>query len=332
MRARAVLIVAAGLLAAPALFAAETESQPVLKASKSWKIPVIPKGTTHSFWKTVHAGAAKAAQELGVEIIWKGPQREDDRSGQIQVVESFISSKVDGIVLAPLDRQALVRPVVEAKQAGIPTVIIDSDLNSEEIVSFVATDNYLGGVLAARRLGELLGAKGKVVMMRYEEGSASTHNREQGFLETMGKEFPGMQMISSNQYGGATVDLARRKADSLLIQFAQIDGVFCPNESSAMGMLQALKDDGRAGKIKYVGFDSNDMLLKGMRDGQVHGLPLQNPFKMGYLGVKTMVERLEGRPVSKRVDTGVVVVTPENLDTPEIQELITPDLKKWLNE
>ncbi|MCX7016366.1 MAG: substrate-binding domain-containing protein [Candidatus Sumerlaeota bacterium] len=336
MPRRILSFLAVALFVAPALFAAEAQSpppsQPARKASKPYKIAVIPKGTTHSFWKSIHAGAAKAAAEFGIDAIWMGPQREDDRSMQIQVVENFISQKVDGIVLAPLDSQALMRPVQEAKAAGIPTVIIDSDLNSPEIVSFVATDNRLGGSLAAKRLGELLGGKGKVMMMRYEENSASTQNREEGFLETMKKDFPGIELVSTNQYGGATVDLARKKADSLLLQFAQLDGIFCPNESSTMGMLQALKADGRAGKVKFAGFDSNDMLIQAMRDGQIQGLTLQNPFKMGYLGVKTMVDHLEGRPVEKRVDTGVVVVTPENLDTPEIKELISPDLKKWLNE
>src|SRR2546423_2128200 len=144
---------------------------------KKLTIAVIPKGTTHEFWKSIHAGANKAARELSaqgteVEVIWKGPLREDDREQQIQVVEGFISQGVQGIVLAPLDSRALVRPVEEARRAGVPTVIIDSRLESDSIVSFVATDNRKGGQLGAGRLGELLGGEGKGVLLRYGEGSA----------------------------------------------------------------------------------------------------------------------------------------------------------------
>ena len=159
-------------------------------AKKKLTIAVIPKGTTHEFWKSIHAGSNKAAQELTaqgneIEVIWKGPLREDDREQQIQVVEGFAAQGVSGIVLAPLDNRALVRPVADAQRAGVPTVIIDSGLESEEIVSFVATDNRKGGSLAAERMGQLLNGKGKVLVLRYAEGSASTTEREQGFLDTI---------------------------------------------------------------------------------------------------------------------------------------------------
>src|SRR5216117_3710226 len=157
------------------------------KNGKKLTIAVIPKGTSHEFWKSIHAGSIKAAREFSsagheVEVIWKGPLREDDREQQIQVVEGFTSQGVNGIVLAPLDNRALVRPVEEAKRAGVPTVIIDSGLESDAIVSFVATDNRRGGQLQADHMGVLLGGKGKVLLLRYAEGSASTHEREEGLL------------------------------------------------------------------------------------------------------------------------------------------------------
>src|SRR6266542_651575 len=178
---------------------------------KKLTVAVIPKGTTHEFWKSIHAGSLKAARELSaqgteIEVIWKGPLREDDREQQIQVVEGFSSQGVDGIVLAPLDNRALVRPVEEAKRAGVPTVIIDSALESDNIVSFVATDNRKGGMLAADKMGELLGGKGKVLLLRYQEGSASTQDREDGFVEELKKKYPGIDLISSDQYAGATRD------------------------------------------------------------------------------------------------------------------------------
>jgi ribose transport system substrate-binding protein len=293
-------------------------------------IAVIPKGTTHEFWKSIHAGARKAAGELSrdgrtVEIIWKGPLREDDREQQVQVVESFSSQGVSGIVLAPLDANALVRPVQEAKRLGIPTVIFDSGLASDEIVSYVATDNYKGGELAAERLGKLLGGKGKALLLRYQEGSASTEERENGFQTKLKELYPGVELVSSDQYAGPTRDTAKRASENLLNRFgAQVQGIFTPNESSSMGMLLALQDEGRAGKLPFVGFDASPAFVEAMRKGQMHGTVLQNPYNMGYLAVKTMVEHLEGKQVPKVVDTGVAIVTPENLDDPRSQELLNP--------
>ncbi len=293
-------------------------------------LAVIPKGTTHEFWKSVHAGAVKASRELGVDIIWKGPPKEDDREEQIKVVEDFIARGVDGIVLAPLDNTALCNPVSEAVSEGIPVAIIDSGLDSDKKVSFVATDNRKGGCLAAKRLGDLLGGKGRVVMLRYQEGSASTMARERGFMETVTSDFPGFELISHNQYGGATTESAMQKAENLLNRFPEIDGIFCPNESTTFGMLRALQNAGRAGKIKFVGFDSSDKLAAALRQGELHGLVLQNPFRMGELGVKVLVRHIRGEKVEKRVDTGVTVATAENMDDAGIKDLLFPDLDEWL--
>jgi ribose transport system substrate-binding protein len=305
-------------------------------AKKPLTIAVIPKGTTHEFWKSIHAGAIQATQELAqqgdtVSIIWKGPLREDDREQQVQVVEGFLSQGVQGIVLAPLDNRALVRPVEEAKGAGIPTVIIDSGLESDAQVSFVATDNRKGGALAAQRLGEVLGGKGKVLLLRYQEGSASTQEREAGFLETMRGTYPGIQIVSSDQYAGPTRETAKRAAENLLNRYGkELQGVFTPNESSTIGMLLALQDMGSAGKIKLVGFDASQILIDALRNGQLEGIVVQNPMRMGYLGVKTMVDHLRGKQVDPRIDTGVMVVTPANLDSPEAKDLVNPPIAKYL--
>lgn len=297
---------------------------------KGKKIAVIPKGTTHEFWKSIHAGAIKAGSELGVEIVWKGPHKEDDREQQVQVVENFVSKKVDGIILAPLDDRALQTPVREASKSGIPVVIIDSSLQGADFISFVATDNFKGGALAAERLGTVLNGKGKIIVLRYQEGSASTMQREKGFLETLAQKSPGIEIVSSNQYGGATTETSYKKAEDLLNKFPEIDGIFCPNESTTFGMLRALQDAGKAGKVKFVGFDCTEKLIEAMKAGQIQGLVLQNPFRMGELGVRTMVDHFSGKPVEKRVDTGVAIATPENMNTTEIQALLKPDLAKWL--
>jgi len=214
--------------------------------AKSWRVMVIPKGTSHVFWKTIHAGALKAADELGnVEVVWQGPQKEDDRQQQIQLVQNAVAAGVDGIVLAPLDSKALVKPVEDAIAKGIPVVIMDSDLESKKIASYVATDNYHGGVLAARRLGELMKGEGKIILLRYAVGSASTEKRERGFTDTLAKEFPKITYLSDSEYAGATSDSAQQKAQSLVTRFrGQVDGVFCPNESSTLGMLRALEGAG----------------------------------------------------------------------------------------
>jgi ribose transport system substrate-binding protein len=214
--------------------------------AKKWKVMVIPKGTTHEFWEAVHAGTLKAEKELGnVEVIWLGPQKEDERGKQIELVQSAVAAGVDGIVLAPLDAQALVEPVEAAVAKRIPVVIFDSAVDSKKIVSFVATDNYHGGVLAARRLGEVLGGKGRVILLRYAVGSESTEQREKGFTDTLAKEFPGLTLVSDSEYAGPTFDSAQQKAESLLTRYrGQVDGIFCPNESSTFGMLRALEGAG----------------------------------------------------------------------------------------
>lgn len=290
------------------------------------RIAVIPKGTTHEFWKSIHAGALKAGRELGVEIIWKGPLREDDRDEQIKVVEAFIAQRVSGIVLAPLDDKALVPPVKSAMAEGVPVVIADSDLAWDGIVSYVATDNYRGGVLAAEKLGEVLGGAGRVVMMRYMEGSASTMKREAGFLDTIGKSFPGIQVVSSNQRSGATVEGAQKVGENLLTSHPDVDGIFCPNESSAFGMLRALQDAKKAGKVRFIGFDASDKIVQALAAGEIDGLVVQNPFAMGERGVRTMVEHLDGKPVGKVIDTGVTMVTKANMGEPAIRLLLHPDL------
>jgi ribose transport system substrate-binding protein len=292
------------------------------------EIGVIPKGTTHEFWKSIHAGAQQAATEHGVEILWKGPQKEDDRAQQIMVVEDFISRGVDGIVLAPLDDRALMRPVQDAAREKIPVVIIDSALQGEDFISFVATDNYQGGVLAGRRMGELLQGKGNIFLIRYQAGSASTTKREAGFLDTVKEEYPEVNFLVQDQYAGSTTETAYQIAENLLNRYPDVDGIFCPNESSTFGTLRALQEAGKAGRIIFIGFDSSPKLVQGLQDGHIQGLVLQDPVKMGYLGVRQMVLYLKGQHIENRIDTGVYIVTKENMEDPQMQSLLKPDLAK----
>jgi ribose transport system substrate-binding protein len=286
------------------------------------RIAVIPKGATHEFWKSVHAGADEAAKELGVEILWKGPVKEDNLEDQVKVVEDFTTAKVDGIVLAPLDDNGMRVPVSNALNQEIPVVIIDSGLNEVETVSFVSTDNFKGGQMAGEEVVRLLNGKGRVIMMRYAEGSASTDEREAGFLDVVKKE-PGITIVSDNQYGGATTESAQKTAENLLASFrGKFDAIYCPNESTTFGTLRAFEDAGVAGTVKFVGFDASEKLIDGLKAGKINGLIVQNPRKMGYLGVKTVVAHIKGETVEKRIDTGATLVTMENFDSDEIQQLL----------
>ena len=306
-------------------------------ARRSYTIAVIPKGTTHEFWKSINAGAFKARDELRAQgiriiVIWKGPLKEDDRDQQIQVVENFMTRRVSGIVLAPLDSQALVRPVENAVQAKIPVVVIDSGLKSDKYVSFVATDNFKGGQMAGDHLAQMLGGKGNVILLRYAVGSASTEARENGFLDVLKSKYPNIKLISSDQYAGATRETAYQASQNLLNRFGrEVDGIFCVNEPSTIAMTKALRDIGRAGgKVKMVGFDAGSQSIVDLRKGDLQGLVVQNPVLMGYLGVMKMVDHLNEKPVEKRIDTGVVLVTGENMDEPEIRDLLNPPLEKYL--
>ena len=321
-----------GILLAFAIAACSSSS---VEESGKITIAVIPKGTSHVFWQSIHAGAAKAAQEFGVDIIWRGPLREDDRASQIAEVEGFITRGVSGIVLAPLDEAALVGPVSDAARAKMPVVIIDSGLKGGDYISFVATDNRLGGRMAAEGLAKMLPKGGRIVVLRYAEGSASTEDREAGFLEEIART-PAIQVLSSNQYGGADVEGAYKRAEALLHRFRrpdgslELDGIFTSNESNTLAVLRVLQSSGWAGKVKYVGFDASDTLVKGLSDGHIDALVVQDPVNMGYLGVKTMVDHLQGRPVEKRIDTGAQFITRDRMSDPAVKELLQPDLSRWL--
>ena len=307
-------------------------------------IAVIPKGTAHEFWQSVHAGAIKAKVELNkagenVEIIWLGPDNERERAKQISMVNTMRSKGVAGIVLAPTDSKALCRPVADAKAKGIPVVIIDSGLDGKDFISFVATDNRAGGLKGGRHLVKLLGGKGKVAMLRYQENSASTENREAGFMDaTKEKEAAGIEVVSSDTYGGDTNASAQEAGKTLLRRFTNaegkltIDGIFCPNASTTIGMLMALRKSGFAGKVRFVGFDSTEQLIDALRKKEIDGLILQDPVNMGYMGVMTVMDHIKKRTVKPRIDTGAVLVTPDNINDPKIADLVSPDFDKWLKQ
>jgi ribose transport system substrate-binding protein len=287
-------------------------------------IAVIPKGVSHFFWQTIHAGADAAGKELGVEIMWKGPAQETDYTGQINIVEDAINRRVDGIVLAPSHGEALVPIVERAQKEGIPVTIFDSGISTENYSAYVATDNHKGGVVAADRLAEKLGGKGKVAILGVKAGSVSTDQREQGFKETIEKKYPGIQIVAF-QYGEADRTKSLDRATDILTTHADLNGIFASNESSSVGAVQAIKQKGLSGKVILVGFDSSPNLVDDLKAGALDSLVLQDPFKMGYEGVKAMVAKLNGQTPPRYLDTGVQLLTKENLATPDMQRLIGGD-------
>lgn len=325
-RSRRLKAAAAGLTLAVLLAAGCGGPGGKAGAPKTLTIAVVPMGTTHEFWKSIHAGAETAAKELGVRVIWKGPLRETDRNEQLQIVETLTGSGIDALVLSPIDDKALVRPVVEAAGLGIPTVIFNTALSGGDMAATISTDNFRGGVLAAGLVGKLTGGRGRVILMRVTEGVEGTMKREEGFLRTIRADYPGLTIVSDNQYGGASTETAYQTMENLLARFSSVDAVFTPNESTTFGALRALEDHGLAGKIVHVGFDSSAKLIEAMAKKEIQGLVLQDPFEMGYRSVRTAVARLRGEPFEKSVATAVVLATPDNMNEPAIRRLLSPDL------
>jgi len=284
-------------------------------------IAVIPKGVSHSFWLSVKAGADAAGRDLNVEINWKGAGSETDIPGQINIVEDAINRQVDGIVLAPSHGDSLVPMVQRAQREGIPVTIFDSGISTDNYLSYVATDNHEGGVLAAKRMGEILGGKGKVAILGVKKGSVSTDEREDGFAATIKEQFPGIQ-VAQLLYGEADASKSLKAAEDILTAHPDLKGMFASNESSTVGAVAAIRQRNLSGKVLLVGFDATPNLVNNVKEGAIDSLVIQNPFKMGYEGVKTVVDKLNGKEPQKRIDTGVHLLTKGNIETPEIQQLL----------
>lgn len=293
------------------------------------RVAVIPKGTSHEFWKAVEKGARRADEELkDLEIVWKGPVGEGDATQQIQIVESFIADGYDAICLAPLDARALETPVRRAIAAKVPVVIFDSALADAAIpvTSYVATNNYHGGQLAGEYLAKAMGGKGNVILMPYAIGSESTEQREKGFLDAIRKSTE-IQLLSIDKHGGPDESKAIETGESLMATFGdRVDAIFCSNESSTSGMLTVLRRDprGLAKKVRLVGFDGSANIVKGMEDGVVRAVVLQDPVKMGYESVIAAHAALRKKTVQSRIETGETVATTENMKEPAIRAVLLP--------
>ena len=277
------------------------------------RIAVIPKGTANMWWEVVRKGAEKAAAEAGISVSWNGPELETDREKQIQCVEDALTRNVDAVVLGPNDFRALARSVEKIKERNLPCVIIDSPVESTNYDSFVATDNYQGGALAADILGAALGGKGNVIVISFVPNSASTDARSRGFTESIAKKFPNIKILS-DQYTLGTVEDARQKTVDLLTRFPETNGVFAVNHPSSVGAFKAIESQNRAGKIKFVAFDSDPVLLDGVAADHIEAIIAQNPFDIGYRGVKCAISLLRRECVEKFIPIAGITVTKANLE------------------
>jgi len=293
------------------------------------RIAVVPKGQTHIFWQTVHAGAVAAGNEMGAQILWNGPASENDLSQQISIVDDFISQHVDGIALAPAHGESLVPIIEKAYEEKIPLSIFDSGAKTDKYISYVSTDNYKGGVMAADRMAKILPQGGKIAVVATAPGGVSTMEREAGFKDTIEKNSPNIKIVAF-QYGMSDRAKSLAVAEDILTANPDIKAIFCSNESGSIGAVQGAKSHNLAGKVKIVGFDSSPTLIEDLQAGNIDALVVQDPFRIGHEVVKTLIDHLHGKTPEKRIDTGATLVTADNLKDPAVQNLLNPPIQKYL--
>jgi ribose transport system substrate-binding protein len=287
------------------------------------RIAVIPKGTSHVFWLSVRKGADAAGKQFNVDILWNGPALETEYARQIQILDSMVAQRVDGIALAAAERKALVGPVDRAAAAGIPVTIFDSGLDSTNYMSYVATDNVEAGRLAARTMAEFIGKKGKVGIIMHAPGSASTMDREKGFTEVIEREFPGIRIVAS-QFGMSDRAKSRAAAENILTAHPDVDGLFGSSEPSSVGAALALKARELTEKVSLIAFDSSEGMIDDVRGGAIDAMIVQDPFRMGFEAVKTLVDKLNGKTPPKRLDLYAVAIRKKDLNDPNVQRLLNP--------
>jgi ribose transport system substrate-binding protein len=301
------------------------------RGSKTKRIAVVPKGTSHIFWISVHSGAAAAGQKFGVEVLWNGPPAETEYDRQMQIVDSMIAQHVDGLAVAAAERKALNRSLDRAAELGIPVTVFDSGVDSKNYMTFLATDNYEGGRMGARELARLVGGQGTVAMVMHAPGSASTMDRERGFEDVMKAEFPKIEVVA-RQFGMSDRSKAMAAAENILTAHPALSGIFASSEPSSMGVSLALKSRSLSGKVKCVTFDSSDNLIEDLKGGTIDAMVVQDPFKMGFEAVKTLVDKLNGITPPKQIDLPARLVRRDDLDKPDVHELLYPDVKKYLGQ
>ncbi|HGO5856835.1 TPA: ABC transporter substrate-binding protein [Mannheimia haemolytica] len=291
--------------------------------AKSDEIAVIVKSANSTFWQNVRKGAETAGKDIGgqYKVTFQGPEAETAIDAQVNMVDNAVNRGVAGIVLAASDPVALVPAVKKAYESGIPVVLIDSGINSDGkyYQSFLATDNRAAGKLAAEKL--LAKVKGgKVAVMSFTQGAASAIERTGGFIDEI-KAKADYKLVGP-YYSDSDMTKALNQTEDVLGSNPDLTAIFGANEPTAVGMARAVKQKGFAGKIVAVGFDGNSDLQNFVRDGTLDGIVVQSSYQMGYKGVDTIGKLIKGEKVEKVIDTGVVYVTKENIDSEEAKGVL----------
>ena len=297
------------------------------RGSREKIIGVVPKAVSHLFFVSVHAGVQQAAHDLHVSVLWNGPYDETDYNRQIQIVDAMVARQVDGLAISATDESALVAPLERAVRAGIPVTVFDSGVKIEDYVSFIATDNYHAGATAARMLAALIGDKQEVAMVMQKPGGTSTVLREQGFADTLAKEFPKIRIVAQ-QFGMADPARSRAAAENILTGHPALAGMFASSEASSIGAIHAIRTRNLSGKVKLVTFDSSEDHLQGLRDGTIDVMLVQDPFRLGYEAVKSLAVKLSGQTPARRLDLPARAIVKADLAKPEVQALLSPDWQK----
>ncbi len=293
------------------------------------EIAMIPKSTASVFWQAVQAGAIAAGQENHLKITWSGPPVETDYSRQIEILDSMIARHVDGIAIAAAERNALNNSLDRAAKENIPVTVFDSGVDSQNYMTFLATNNYEAGKSGARKLGELLGGKGSVAEIQHAPGSASTMDRERGFEEVIAKEFPGIHIVAK-QFSMGDREKGMNVTENLLTANPGLNGIFASSEPSSVGAARALKARGLQGKVKFVAFDSSQGLIDDLQGGTIDALIAQDPFKLGHDAIVTLADKLNGKTPAKKIDLSARVITKDDLSKPDVHALLYPDTEKYL--
>jgi ribose transport system substrate-binding protein len=294
------------------------------------RIAVIPKANSLIFWVSVHAGAAAAGQTFGVEVLWNGPAQETEYDRQMQIVDSMIAQHVDGLAVAATERKALNRSLDRAAELGIPVTVFDSGVDSTNYLTFVATNNYQAGQMGARELARLISGTGKVAIVMNTPGSASTMDRERAFDDVLRAEFPKIQIVA-RQFSMSDRSKAVAAAENILTAHPDLDGIFASSEPSSLGVALALKSRRLAGKVKFVAFDASDTIIEDLKGGVIDAVVVQDPFRMGFEAVRTLVDKLHGITPAKQIDLPARVIRKADLDQPDVHDLLYPDVKKYLS-
>jgi ribose transport system substrate-binding protein len=315
------------IIAALAALLAST-SAPALAAGPT--IPIIVKDTTAFYWQTVLAGARKAGKDLGVNVPELGAQEEGDVNGEISTLADALAAKPAAIVIAPSQSQALAKPIDEAAKK-VKIVGVDSPADTKAFASQLMTDNAAGGRIAADGLADAIkekygAAEGEIALVASASGASALDQRAKGFKDEIAAKYPGLKLVAEKAADGRAATSVKIAAD-LIAAKPNLRGVFALDLMATGGVGQALVDSKKSDAIKAIGFDSDPKIAKLLQDGAFAGLVLQDPFKMGYDGIKIALAASKGEQVPASIDTGAQLITKANMDSPRALELLNPKVR-----